>query len=228
MAQELWSDVDRYFVDALIPADPALDAALRASEVAGLPAIQVAPNQGRLLELIARIAGAQSILEIGTLGGYSTIWLAKALPAGGKLVSLELDPHHAEVARANVARAGFASSVEIITGRAVESLERLVREGHAPFDFVFIDADKGSYSEYLQWSLKLSHPGTVIVADNVVRGGKVIDPATEDANVKGVRTLIPMVAAEPRLQATAIQTVGSKGYDGFLFALVGDEVLSTK
>lgn len=217
---ERWEAVDRYFEETLIGRDPALSAALTASEGAGLPAIQVAPNQGRMLELLARMAGARRMLEIGTLGGYSTIWLARALPADGGLVSLELDPHHAEVARQNLANAGFGEMVTIITGRAVDSLTRLMAEGTTPFDFIFIDADKGSYPAYLEWSLRLSRPGTVIVADNVVRGGNVVDPASDDASVRGVRAFVERIAAEPRLLATAIQTVGSKGYDGFLLAMV--------
>jgi predicted O-methyltransferase YrrM len=210
MSQEAWSEVDRYLVDTLLTADPVLDAALADSAAAGLPAINVAPNQGKLLMLLAQMAGARRILEIGTLGGYSTIWLARALPADGRLVTLEYEPRHAEVARSNLARAGFAGQVEVKVGAAIAALPGL--EG--PFDFIFIDADKSGYPDYFLWSLKLARPGTVIVADNVVRGGKVLQPGN-DANALGVRRMNALIAAEPRVTATAVQTVGSKGWDGF-------------
>ena len=220
MSESTWKAVDDYFNGELIPADPVLDAAVRHSASEGLPDIAVAPNQGRLLNLIARIRGARRILEVGTLGGYSTTWLARALPQDGVLISLELDPHHAEVARANLKSAGLSDKVQVRIGRAVESLASLAEERPEPFDMVFIDADKASNAEYLERALSMSRPGTVIVVDNVVRGGAVIDAASSDAGTKGTRRLIDTIAAEPRLDATAIQTVGVKGYDGLLFALV--------
>jgi len=217
-----WEAVDAYFCDTLLPADPVLAQALRDSEAAGLPAHQVAPNQGALLQLLARLQGARRILEIGTLGGYSTIWLARALPTGGRLVTLEANPACAEVARINIARAGLANRVEIRIGRAADSLPQLATDGAGPFDFIFIDADKPSNPLYLDWALRLSRPGTAIVGDNVVRNGAVADPASTDANVLGVRRFFELMAAHPRLSATAVQTVGSKGWDGFSLAIVGD------
>ena len=214
MTQEQWTAVDRYFTDLLVPPDPALDAALRTSGAAGLPPINVAPNQGKLLQLLAMIQGARSMLEIGTLGGYSTIWLARALPAGGRLITLEADPTHAEVARANIAGAGLADVVEVRLGRALETLPRLAAEGRGPFDLIFIDADKPSTPDYFAWALKLARRGSLIVVDNVVRGGAVIDAASDDAGVRGVRRFNELLAAEQRVSATAIQTVGSNGYDG--------------
>lgn len=210
MSERAWTDVDRFLTETLLPADPALDAALADSQAAGLPAINVAPNQGKLLMLLAQTAGARRILEIGTLGGYSTIWLARALPADGRLVTLEYSPKHAEVARRNIARAGFAAQVEVKVGAALETLPSV--EG--PFDFIFLDADKTGYPDYFRWALKLARPGAVIVADNVVRAGKVADPKG-DANAEGVRRMMQLAAAEPRVSATAVQTVGSKGWDGF-------------
>jgi predicted O-methyltransferase YrrM len=218
--QERWTAVDRYLTDLLVPADAALAATLEESARAGLPPIAVSPTEGKLLHLLARVHGAREILEIGTLGGYSTIWLARALPPGGRLVTLELDPAHAEVARANVARAGLAGAVELRVGPALETLPRLAAEGRGPFDLVFLDADKGGYPAYLAWALRLTRRGSLIVADNVVRDGAVIDPASEDPNVLGVRRFLELLAAEPRVSATAVQTVGSKGYDGFAIALV--------
>lgn len=212
--------MDHYFSRALTPSDAVLDAALQASEAAGLPSIHVSPLQGKLLMLLAQAHGSRSILEIGTLGGYSTIWLARALPAGGRLITLESEARHAAVARENIARAGFAGVVEVRVGRAIETLPALEAEQEGPFDFIFLDADKASYPDYLTWALRLSRPGTVIVADNVVRNGQVIDPASPDVNVQGVRRLTEQMAAEPRLSSTVIQTVGGKGYDGFAFALV--------
>jgi predicted O-methyltransferase YrrM len=220
MDEERWDRVDRYLSELLIPDDPVLDAALRASAEANLPEIQVSPPQGKLLELLARIRGTRRILEIGTLGGYSTIWLARALPPDGRLVSLELNPRHAAVARATLARAGIDRSVEIRDGPAADSLARLVAEGAEPFDLIFIDADKVGYPEYLGWALRLSRRGTVIVADNVVRNGAVADAASADPNVQAIRRFHEMLARESRLSATAIQTVGSKGYDGFALAFV--------
>jgi predicted O-methyltransferase YrrM len=220
MLQERWSAVDSYIGENLVPADPVLEAALRASSDAGLPPISVSPSQGKLLHLLARARGARTILEIGTLGGYSAIWLARALPPGGRLITLEAEPRHAEVARANLAHAGLADVAEVRVGPALDTLPKLEAGGDGPFDLIFIDADKPGYPDYLPWSLRLSRPGSMIIADNVVRGGAVADSASTDANVQGVRRFIEMLAAEPRVSATAIQTVGSKGYDGFALALV--------
>ncbi|MFG3237671.1 O-methyltransferase [Streptomyces sp. NPDC094461] len=215
-----WTEVDDYFNGLLVGPDEDLDAAVENSDAAGLPAIQVAANQGKLLNLLARLQGARTVLEIGTLGGYSTIWLARALPEGGRVVTLEADPAYAEVARANIERAGLADVVEIRVGRALETLPELAAEGHGPFDVVFIDADKPSNPDYLAWSLKLTRPGSLIVADNVVRDGEVVDATSEDPKVQGVRRFTELVAAEPTLTATALQTVGGKGYDGLMMALV--------
>ena len=220
MSQELWTAVDRYLVESLIPGDPALEDALRANVEAGLPSIDVAPNQGKLLHLLARIQGAKRILEIGTLGGYSTIWLARALPSDGTLVTLEAEAKHAEVARDNIARAGLSSLVEVRLGPAMESLAQLDREGASPFDFIFIDADKPNNPGYLEWALRLSRPGTVIVVDNVIRNGAIINAEDPDPAIQGTRRFFAMFAGDPRLDATALQTVGSKGYDGFTLAVV--------
>lgn len=215
---EIWKAVDRYIGDTLVPSDPALDAALAASESAGLPAIQVAPNQGQLLHLLARIGNARRILEIGTLGGYSTICLARALPPDGRLITLEYEPRHAEVARANIAGAGLADLVEVRVGPALETLPKLT--GEDPFDLVFLDADKDNNDRYFEWALRLSRPGTTIVVDNIIRQGKVIDANSEDPLVQGSRRLFDLIAAEPRVTATAIQTVGRKGHDGLIIAIV--------
>ena len=220
MNEERWTAVDRYITDLLVRPDPALDAALQASAAAGLPPISVSASQGKLLMLLARAQSARHILEIGTLGGYSTIWLAKSLPLDGHLITLEADPKHAAVARANITHAGFAAVVEVRLGPALETLPQLLAEGLGPFDLIFIDADKEGYPEYWGWALKLSRRGTTIVADNVVREGAVADAASRDERVQGVRRFNELVAAEPRVSATAIQTVGSKGYDGFALALV--------
>ncbi len=220
MSQELWSAVDGYFCTQLLPADPVLTQALQRSQAAGLPPINVAPNQGKLLQLLARMQGARRILEIGTLGGYSTVWLARALPPHGQLLTLELSEANAAVARVNLAHAGLAAQVQVRVGAALETLASLVHEGCAPFDFIFIDADKPNNPQYLHWALKLARVGTVIVGDNVVRAGAVADAASTDANVRGVREFIRLMAEHPRLSATAIQTVGSKGYDGFSLAVV--------
>ena len=222
MSQDQWSAVERYFTDLLMPPDEALEAALQASDAAGLPSINVAPNVGKLLHLLARAQGARRILEIGTLGGYSTIWLARALPADGRLITLDFDPRHVQVARANIARAGLSHVVDMRLGRAVETLSELAQAGEGPCDFVFIDADKESYTDYLEWSLKLSRPGTMIVADNVVRAGRVTDPASGDPLIEGVRRFNEKLAAETRVSATAIQLVGSKGHDGLAIAVVSD------
>ncbi len=218
-APKIWNEVDRYF-DRLIPSDPALDAALAANRKAELPAIDVTPLQGKFLELLVRISGAHRVLEIGTLGGYSTLWLARALPQGGQVVTLELEPRHAKIARANLQNTGILDRVDLRVGRAAGLLRALVAGNAAPFDLIFIDADKASYPEYLEWSLKLSRPGTVIVADNVVRDGKVIEPDNPDPNIQGVRRFTDLIASEPRLTSTVLQTVGSKGYDGFALAVV--------
>jgi predicted O-methyltransferase YrrM len=220
MTQEQWTAVDRYITDLLVPPDPALDGALQASAAAGLPPINVTPNHGKLLQLLARAQGARNILEIGTLGGYSTIWLARALPAEGRLITLEVDPKHAEVARANIAGAGLSHVVELRLGSALDTLPQLDAEGRGPFDLIFIDADKPSIPDYFAWSLKLSRCGSLIIADNVVRKGAVVDAASTDTAVQGVRRFNELLAAEPRVSATEIQTVGSKGYDGFAIALV--------
>jgi predicted O-methyltransferase YrrM len=220
MTKELWAQVDRFISDQLIPADPVFEDALEANAAGGLPAIDVSPTQGKLLELLARMQGASNILELGTLGGYSTIWLARALPPGGRLVTLEVDARHAEVAAANIERAGLSHAVELRVGPAIVTLSHLVVEEAGPFDLIFIDADKKSYPEYFEWCLKLSRPGTVIVADNVVRRGGVADLASTDPNEVGARRLHEIVGADPRVTATTIQTVGSKGYDGFMLILV--------
>jgi len=218
--QEIWTEVDAYFEGRLAPPDAALEEALMASSAAGLPAIQVAPNQGRLLHLLALATGARRILEIGTLGGYSTIWLARALPPGGRLVTLEAERRHAEVARLNLARAGVADRVEVRVGQALELLPRVESDGLGPFDFTFIDADKPSNSEYFRWAVRLSRPGALIVVDNVVRGGKVAHGSDPDAGVQGVRGLVDLLSHDGRVRAAVLQTVGVKGYDGFLLAVV--------
>lgn len=214
--------VDAYFADALSLSDPALDAALAANAEAKLPAIDVSPAEGKLLELIARMAGARRILEIGTLGGYSTIHLARALPEGGRVVSLEVDPRHAAVARENLVRAGLSARVEIRVGRALDTLAALSAEGAEPFDLVFVDADKESNPHYLAAALRLARAGTVLVFDNVVRDGRVIDAATGDPAIVGTRALLEALGRDPRLSATAIQTLGVKGWDGFALAIVGE------
>jgi predicted O-methyltransferase YrrM len=220
VAAALWSTVEDYFAGALLRLDPALDAALADSAAAGLPAIAVAPAEGKLLQLLARLANAKRILEVGTLGGYSTIWLARSLPPGGKVITLEISATHADVARRNLARAKVDDRVEVWVAPAAESLARLLREKGPPFDFVFIDADKENNVAYFTAALALARPGTVIVVDNVVRDGEVANAASTNAMVRGVRALIDLVAREPRVDATALQTVGKKGYDGFLIAVV--------
>jgi predicted O-methyltransferase YrrM len=226
MDLDLWTAIDGYIAERLLPPDAALDGALAASDAAELPPIALTPNQGKLLELLARIHHARTILELGTLGGYSTIWLARALPADGRLVTLERDPRYAEVARANIAGAGLAERVELRVGPALETLPELHAEGAGPFDLIFIDADKQNYPGYLEWALRLSRVGTVIVGDNVVRAGAVIDPRADDPDfgdggtAAGVRRFYEILAAEPRVSATAVQTVGAKGHDGFALGLV--------
>jgi predicted O-methyltransferase YrrM len=218
--KEQWAAVDSYITDLFVPSDPVLDAALQASTAAGLPQISVSPNQGKLLMILAKSKGAKSILEIGTLGGYSTIWLARALPTDGCLISLEADPKHAEVARGNIARAGLSRIVDVRVGLALDTLPKLAAEAKDPFDLIFIDADKPGYPEYLKWAVKLSRRGSLIIADNVVRNGDIVDSASSDANVQGMRRFNELLASEPRVTATEIQTVGSKGYDGLAFAVV--------
>ena len=220
MNPTLWSQVDDYFAGELLDRDPALSTALAASREAGLPDIAVSAMQGKLLHLLARVQGARNILEIGTLGGYSTLWLAKSLPPGGRIVTLEADPKHVEVARANLARAGYANQVQVRLGAALDTLPELETERVGPFDLTFIDADKRSNAEYFDWALRLSRRGSLIIVDNVVREGKVLDAASDDASVQGVRRLVTRMSLETRVSVTAIQTVGHKGYDGFAIALV--------
>jgi predicted O-methyltransferase YrrM len=224
MSAERWAAVDGYISEKLIGADPALDAAVSDSAAAGLPPIAVSPPQGKLLNLLARSIGARRILEVGTLGGYSTIWLARALPDGGRLVTLEANPGYAEVARANIARAGFADIVELRLGAALDTFPELAAEGGDPFDLIFIDADKWNTPNYFTWALELSHPGSLIIADNVIRDGGVVDPDSDDSAVQGSQRFHEMLDAGEngyeRVSATTIQTVGVKGYDGFTLALV--------
>lgn len=217
---KLWSDVDRYFAELFVAPDEALTAALQASAAAGLPDISVAPNQGKLLNLLVHMCKARRILEIGTLGGYSTIWMARALPMDGKLITLELDATHAAIAHSNFSRAGLAGVIELRHGAALHSLEQLLHSGTDPFDLVFIDADKANIPGYFEYALKLTRLGSVIIVDNVVRKGAVIDANSDDASVQGVRRFNEMVAREPRVSATALQTVGVKGYDGLAIMLV--------
>ncbi len=218
--QELWTAIDQYVGARLIASDPILETALDASAAAGLPPIQVSPCQGKLLQLLAQIHQARTILEIGTLGGYSTIWLGRALPADGRLVTLELEPRHAEVARSNLARAGLSSRVEQRVGPAIQTLPRLAAEGQGPFDFIFIDADKPGTADYFRWAVKLSRPGSVILVDNVIRKGALIEEASTDPAVQGMRRFLDVLGAEPRVTSTVIQTAGSKGYDGFALSIV--------
>ena len=220
MAQDAWIAVDEYVTGLLAPADEVLEAALRAGEAAGLPQIQVSPPQGKLLYLLAKSIGATSILEFGTLAGYSTIWLARALPADGRLISLEAEQRYAEVAMASVAAAGLGEIVEVRVGQALEQLPQLEADGVGPFDFIFIDADKIHTPDYFAWALEHSRPGSLIVADNVVRGGALADPESDDPTIPAQRRFHEMLAAEPRVEATTIQTVGGKGYDGFSLARV--------
>ncbi len=220
MSQEQWAAVDTYINSLVVGPDPALDAALAASVAAGLPPISVTPAQGKFLHLLARVQGARRILEIGTLAGYSTIWLARALPAGGRVITLESNPAHADLARANFARAGLDDRIDVRLGQALETLPRLADEGERPFDFTFIDADRVNLTEYFGWALTLSRPGSLIIVDNVVRKGGVIDATSDDPNITGVRRFGARLAAEKGVSATMVQTVGAKGYDGFAIALV--------
>jgi predicted O-methyltransferase YrrM len=218
--EAMWTAVDAYLADHLIAKDEVLEAALRESEAAELPSIQVTALQGKMLQMFARMVGARRILEVGTLGGYSTIWLARALPEGGRLVTLEAAAKHAAVARRNLERAGLLGKVELREGPALETLPKLVAEGVGPFDFIFLDADKENNAEYLQWAMRLARVGTVIVTDNVVREGSVLDASSEDKVVRGTRRFFEAVAAEPRVTATAIQTVSGKKYDGFALLII--------
>ena len=220
MSQQLWTAVDEYMNGLFVPRDKALSAGLKASDAAGLPQIQVTPTMGKFLYLLAKLQGAKRILEIGTLGGYSTTWLARALPPRGKLITLEYEPKHARVAGANLKRAGVADKVQIVVGKALESLPKLAAKEKKPFDLFFIDADKQSNADYFKWALKLSRPGSLIIVDNVVRSGAVIDAGSKDEAVQGVRKFNKVLAKEKRVTATQIQTVGSKGYDGIAIALV--------
>jgi predicted O-methyltransferase YrrM len=217
---QVWNEVDEYIERTLLGRDDALDAATSASQAAGLPPIAVSPAQGRLLRLLAEIHGARRVLELGTLGGFSTICLASALPQDGKLISLEANADYAAVATANIASAGFAALVEIRVGPAIETLPQLAAEAREPFDLVFIDADKQSTPQYFEWALRLTRPGAVILTDNVVRDGALVDASSEDPRVRGMRAFHELLASESRVEATTIQTVGSKGYDGFTLALV--------
>lgn len=220
MNQELWSAVDQYVADTLLKSDDSLESAVKASDKAGLPSIQVSAPQGKFMYLLAKVHGARRILEIGTLGGYSTIWLARALPAGGTLVTMEIDPKHAEVAKANVDRAGVGDKVQVLVGNARDLLPDLERGNDAPFDLTFIDADKASIPFYFESALRMSRPGSLILVDNVVREGAVIQADSEDASVQGVRRLNEMLSANSSIEATVLQTVGVKGYDGLAIALV--------
>lgn len=215
----VWKNVDDYFMDKLLPENEHLDAVLQANKEAGIPEIDVSPTQGKLLYLLAKIKGAATILEIGTLGGYSSICLAQALPKEGKVVTLEINEEYALVAQQNIERSGYKEQVEIILGNALDSLPNLKKAGHL-FDFIFIDADKPNNPAYLKWALKLAHPGAIIIADNVVRNGAVTDEISKDERVRGVQQFIDLLKEEPRIEATAIQTVGVKGYDGFVLAIV--------
>jgi predicted O-methyltransferase YrrM len=221
MADETWSRVDEYVAGLLAPHDEALEATLRVSEEAGLPAIQVSPAQGKLLHLLAKSIGARTVLEFGTLGGYSTIWLARALPDDGRLITLEAEPRNAEVAAANIERAGLADRIDLRVGAALDLLPDLEAEGAGPFDLTFIDADKVHTPDYFAWALDRSRPGSLLVADNVVRGGTLADASGDDPTIAAQRLLHDRIAADPRVEATTIQTVGVKGYDGFTLALVG-------
>jgi predicted O-methyltransferase YrrM len=220
MSHDRWTAVDQYIDELLVEPDPVFASVQQDAAAAGLPAISVSASQGKLLHLLARLAGARRILELGTLAGFSGIWLARALPTDGRLVTIEADPVHAAAARRNFERAGIAAQVEIRIGAALEVLPQLAREGAGPFDLVFIDADKGNYAAYLDWAIQLARPGTLIVADNVVRDGEVIDERSDDPSVQGARRFMAALAADPRVTATAVQTVGVKGYDGLAFAIV--------
>ncbi|QQZ08739.1 O-methyltransferase [Heyndrickxia vini] len=217
---EKWNEVDLYFTSKLHASDPVMDSILKANAEANLPAIDVSPNQGKLLHLLAKLKGAKNILEIGTLGGYSSVWLGRALPEDGRLITLEYEQKHAKVAEENIRTAGLENKIEVIVGPALESLPTLKERGFANFDLIFIDADKPNNPHYLKWALEYSKPGTVIIGDNVVRRGRVIEEDSEDESILGVRKFIDLLSKEPRIDSTAIQTVGSKGYDGFVLGIV--------
>lgn len=219
-ADDVYTEVDRYLEDLFGPPDPVLAAALERASAAGLPEIQVSPTQGRLLHVLALLRGARTILEIGTLGGYSAIWMARALPPGGRLLTLEREPTHAEVARRTIAEAGLADTVEVLDGVALDTLATLARDGAGPFDMVFIDADKEPYAEYLAAAMRLSAPGTLVVADNVVRDGRVAQGPSNDDAVVGVQRFNAALAAHPGLTGVVIQQVGEKGHDGMALAIV--------
>jgi predicted O-methyltransferase YrrM len=220
MDQQQWDLLDTYLCSQLVKSDEALDAALRSSADADLPSINVAPNQGKFLQLLARIRGARRILEIGTLGGYSTIWLSRGLEPGGELVTLEANPEYAAVARKNIEFAGLSKTVSVVVGAAIDTLARFIDDKLEPFDMVFIDAGKKTYPDYLQLSLQLCRPGAVIVGDNVIRGGRMLDLASSDLDLAGLRKYFDMLNKDPRLESTAMQTVGSKGWDGFSISIV--------
>ena len=220
MGQEVWEAVDKFLDKMMIPHDPALEDALAAAAAAKLPAIQVSSVQGKFLQLLARILGARNILEIGTLGGYSTLWMARALPEGGRIITLEADPKHADVAKKNFARAGVESKVELRLGKALDTLPQIAADGRGPFDLFFIDANKSNMPEYFEWSLKLARKGSVIIADNVVREGAILDEKSKDADIQGIRRFLEMVGKEKRVSGTALQTVSTKNYDGFALVLV--------
>ncbi|GMV99166.1 MAG: O-methyltransferase [Candidatus Hydrogenedentota bacterium] len=222
MQNDLFNAVDRYIEGLFVPADPVFEAALDAAHRGGLPEIQISPVQGKFLYLLAKLTGAKRILELGTLAGYSTIWLARALPAGGRLITLEYSEHHATVARANIARAGLAGCVEILTGPALDSLPKLAERSEAPFDLVFIDADKNNYPGYLDWVLRLVRPGGLILSDNVVRDGNVLNENSADESIQGIRTFNAALATHPRCESIILQQVGTKGYDGLAIARVRD------
>lgn len=215
-----WKAVDHFITDLLIPTDSILEEVLQVNAEANLPAHDVSPTQGKFLQLLVQIQGARNILEIGTLGGYSTIWLARALPTDGRLITLEASEKYAEIARANIKRANLSEVVHVRTGMAIDSLQQMATENCEPFDLIFIDADKQNNPAYFEWALKLSRCGSLIIGDNVVRDGEVVNGLNEDARVQGIRRFYERIAAEPRVTATVIQTVGSKGYDGFVIALV--------
>ena len=223
MNQEIWTAVDSYYEDLMIRPDPRFNKIIEASNEAGLPPISITSNLGKLLELLVRFQGAHRVLEIGTLGGYSTAWLAKGLPPGGKIITLEINPEHAAVARKNLSQFEFSGLIDIQVGDALDSLRTLDKDQEGPFDLIFIDANKSQYSEYLDWSIKLSRPGTAIIADNVVRRGNIINENSEDPSVNGIRAFNQKVSSYSRLRTTAIQTVSSKGYDGFLLIYVDPE-----
>ena len=223
MTQELWTSVDDYISNLFVPFDAVMQEALATSEAAGLPSISVAPNEGKLLMLLAQICGARKILEIGTLGGYSTIWLARGITSGGTLITLEASAKHAEIARINIARASLTDVIEVRVGSALDTLPQLVAEDRGPFDLIFIDANKDNYPEYFAWALKLSRRGSLIVADNVIRDGEVLDSTSNDPRVQGIRRFNQLLADEPRVRATVIQTVGRKGHDGIAIAVVVGE-----